>query len=307
MNGVYFLILFILVFIIVIHLFYPKTIEKYRDVPSSETREKENQREIPLNIFMTWSSHSLPPKMKENIEHIKKTNPEFGVYVYDVQDCREFIKKNFDYDVLYSYDNLVPYAYKSDLWRYCILYIYGGIYVDVKWKPYSDFKFIDLVNKEHFTLDRPFYNSYTFEENKKLVNSTHYYEKVVSQINPQFWKKGEIGLYNALLVCKPRNPILLETIKKIIENVNNLYYGYNSLYVTGPGLLGDVYFKGDYSKIDNDIDLYFDVSGTYLMDKNKIIMTQYPEYRKEQQMYTDLPGYSDLWKNKKIYLENIIE
>ena len=33
-------------------------------------------------------------------------------------------KNNFDYNVLYAYDSLVPISYKADLFRFCILYKY---------------------------------------------------------------------------------------------------------------------------------------------------------------------------------------
>ena len=36
-----------------------------------------NIKTIPLNLFQTWETLDLPPKMKENIEILKKQNPEF--------------------------------------------------------------------------------------------------------------------------------------------------------------------------------------------------------------------------------------
>ena len=32
---------------------------------------------IPLNIFQTWHTLDLPPKMKENVELLRRQNPEF--------------------------------------------------------------------------------------------------------------------------------------------------------------------------------------------------------------------------------------
>ena len=54
--------------------------------------------------------------------------------------CREFIKNNFDLDILNAYDILKPGAFKADLWRCCILYIYGGIYLDIKYGCFAGFK-----------------------------------------------------------------------------------------------------------------------------------------------------------------------
>ena len=95
---------------------------------------------IPLNLFQTWHTLDLPPKMKNSVELLKRQNPEFTYYLYDDKMCRDFIEQNYDKDVLYSFDKLKPGAYKSDLWRYCVLYKYGGIYLDIKFNCVNGFK-----------------------------------------------------------------------------------------------------------------------------------------------------------------------
>jgi mannosyltransferase OCH1-like enzyme len=157
---------------------------------------------IPTNIFQTWHSKNLPPLMSKSIETIKQLNPRFKYYLYDDNDCREFIKNNFKPDVLNAYDRLIPGAYKADLWRYCILFIYGGIYLDIKYKPLNGFKFINLTEKPHMVAD---------------VNN--------------------IDIYNALMVCLPKTDFLFKAIRKIVENVQSRFYGNNYLEPTGPALL----------------------------------------------------------------------
>ena len=100
---------------------------------------------IPLKIFQSWHTLNLPPKMNDNVQLLKLQNPEFTHYLYDDEMCREFIKENFEEDVLNAYDKLIPGSYKCDLWRYCILYKYGGIYLDIKYKCVNDFKLIFLA------------------------------------------------------------------------------------------------------------------------------------------------------------------
>jgi mannosyltransferase OCH1-like enzyme len=53
--------------------------------------------------------------------------------MYDVDDQREYIKNNFKNDVLKTFDSLNSYTKKSELWKYCILYKKGGIYLDTKY------------------------------------------------------------------------------------------------------------------------------------------------------------------------------
>ena len=82
--------------------------------------------------------------MAKYVELLKEQNPEFEHYLYDDDDCRNFISKHFDEEVVEAFDLLIPGAYKSDLWRYCILYVTGGIYLDIKYKPIYGFKLIEL-------------------------------------------------------------------------------------------------------------------------------------------------------------------
>jgi hypothetical protein len=215
--------------------------------------------------------------MQENVDRMRKVNPEFDVYVYDDNDCREFIKNTFPGDILTAYDTLKPGAYKADLWRLCILYINGGIYIDIKFNCINNFKFIALTEREHFALDRP-----------------------------DEWKEGEIGLYNALLVAKPKNEFLLRCINKISENVKNKYYGINSLYPTGPGLLGEQYIKmlrENESTMEAEIDLCME--NYQIIFNNVAILEFYKEYRTEQKLFAKTQTYDELYNLKQIYNNNI--
>jgi mannosyltransferase OCH1-like enzyme len=145
---------------------------------------------IPLNIYLTWSIKKLPQKMQENVDRMIKVNPEFNIQLFDCNERREFIKNNFSEDILTAYDTLKPGAYKADLWRLCILYINGGIYCDIKLNCINNFKFIALTEKEHLVIQIPAHCDL---------------------------KEGEIGLWNGLIVAKPKNILLLRCINKICK------------------------------------------------------------------------------------------
>lgn len=219
---------------------------------------------IPLNIFQTWHSLDLPTKMKENLELLKRQNPEFKHYLYDDNMCRQFIKDNFDEEVLYSFDKLKPGAYKADLWRYCVLYIHGGIYLDIKYRCRNGFKLIELTDKEYFVRDRP--------------------------------QGGSNGIYQALMVNLPYNSILLKAIKQIVNYCkNNTYTNFTSLCVTGPGLLA---YLVSIKVIESSL-LYF--TGDMIVFDNNKIMEYYPGYRIEQLSKQKTSHYSSMWRTKDIY------
>lgn len=258
---------------------------------------------IPLDIYETWHTKSLPPRMKECVEKMKKNNPEFTFNLYDEKECRDFIKDNYSSDILNAYDSLIPPAYKADLWRYCILYKNGGIYLDIKFQCEPGFKLIELVDKEYFVLDRPYARNIDLQDELNIINDPNYYKKILKIIDLQFWKKNEIGIYNAVMICKPNNPILFECINTIVKNVKNKFYGYNDLYISGPGMLGEKYFKGDYSKLQ-DFEIFNSYNGNYIISKKKKILSHYNEYRIEQSDYGKKYDYHELWRNRKIYAEN---
>ena len=224
---------------------------------------------IPLNIYQTWRTKELPPKMKECVDIVKTHNPAFQHYLYDDNDCRNFIDEFFDNDVLNAYDKLIPGAYKADLWRLCVLYINGGIYLDIKYHNINGFNFIEMTNKEYYVKD--------IEQNGG-------------------------GIYNALLVCKPNNSKLLNCINKIVKNVNNKYYGDGALSITGPMLIKTEFSQKELDNL-NELSLgeLEDSRQTCLYFKNKPILAIYKEYRDEQNKFNDLPNYHTLYANKQVY------
>jgi mannosyltransferase OCH1-like enzyme len=222
---------------------------------------------IPRDIYQTWFTKDLPEKMKERVEILKKQNPRFNHYLYDDNDCREFIKNNFKPDVLNAYDSLIPGAYKADLWRLCILFINGGIYLDIKLICVNGFRLIELTENNHFVKDRP-----------------------------------RNAIFNTLMVSQKGNVFLYKAIRQIVENVNNRYYGNTPLAPTGPEMLGSVIIN---NKLGVNIDMTHYEGGGYIIYKNRfVISTEYPEYNKERtNSYNSIntKRYDKLWENRSIY------
>ena len=86
---------------------------------------------ISRNIFQTWSTKNISNEFKSLTETWTQFNPNYAYFLYDDDDCHAFIKKHFDDRVYNAYCRIIPGAFKADLWRYCILYIYGGVYCDI--------------------------------------------------------------------------------------------------------------------------------------------------------------------------------
>jgi mannosyltransferase OCH1-like enzyme len=223
---------------------------------------------IPPNIFQTWYSKVLPPLMTHSILKIKKLNPRFNYFLYDDNDCREFIKIYFRPDVLMAYDKLIPGAYKADLWRYCVLFIKGGIYLDIKYTPLNGFRFINLTESEHLVYD-------------------------IDGVN----------IYNALMVCLPGNKLLINAINTIVENVKNKFYGSSFLEPTGPKLLSKLITEDNKSIIDlNHKELNGDNNYRIIYFNGKPILKSYNGHTNERDKNSKKRHYSHLWNERRVYL-----
>jgi mannosyltransferase OCH1-like enzyme len=88
---------------------------------------------IEKNIFQTHKSISYinsKPKLIKCIKSWIINTNEFNYFFYNNQMCDDFIKNNFDEKTYQAYSMLPINVMKADLWRYCIIYYYGGIYAD---------------------------------------------------------------------------------------------------------------------------------------------------------------------------------
>lgn len=84
---------------------------------------------IPKILWMTYSEKSqIPQKVFKNLNTYAS---DFDIYIYDDRDGLRFLERNFDSTVVDKY-NALSGAHKADLLRYCLLYIHGGVYMDIK-------------------------------------------------------------------------------------------------------------------------------------------------------------------------------
>ncbi len=234
---------------------------------------EEGSREIPKVIYQTWHSRTLPPKMAECVENLKSANPGFKHYLYDDTDCREFIEANFDPEVLYAYDSLLPGAFKADLWRYCVLYINGGFYVDIKFMCEPGFSLSKIKDPQF----------YVGEYNHK---GTGLYDHIV---------------YTGIIGSQPKNPLFDRCIKQICENVREKFYGPEHTSPTGPWLFAK---KMDPKDIENIEYSYYEEDGIghiRHIKQHNVILSHYPEYRREQKSNSKSTYWKDAWLNREIY------
>jgi mannosyltransferase OCH1-like enzyme len=159
---------------------------------------------IPRNIFQTWETKHFSSEFDILTQTWKYKNPNYAYFLFDSNDREDFIKKYFDENIYRAYCRIIPGAFKADLWRYCILFIYGGVYVDIDT--------ICLNNIDSF-LDKDIEFMTTID-----LNNCPYY--------------GTYNLSNAFIASIPRHPILMDCIKRIVYNIENNIIPFSNLDLT---------------------------------------------------------------------------
>ena len=89
---------------------------------------------IPKVIYQTYKDKNVPPIVKERW---MKLNPEYQYHLYDDRDCYQFLLDYYDKEHadFFKYQ-IKDGPIKSDFWRVCILYQFGGIYADIDIVPH---------------------------------------------------------------------------------------------------------------------------------------------------------------------------
>jgi hypothetical protein len=142
---------------------------------------------------------------------IIKQNPNHEYLYFNNNDCVAFIQKHLGSKVAKAFAKLIPGPFKADLFRYCYLYVKGGIYIDLDLLPlvpmdqivHPDVDFISCLER---------------------------------------W--GIPGVYQAFMACVPGLSFLKTAIDKIVQHTEDEIYPVSTkekeiayLLVTGPCLL----------------------------------------------------------------------
>lgn len=166
---------------------------------------------IPKVIYQTHElpQDSLPGLMKRAQMRTARSADGYEVRYFASDQRRDFIERNFP-EALDAYDTLVPGAYKADLFRYVVLYVEGGVYLDSGVSPVNGSVRIERL----------------IPKGVRFATSLH--------------PRGCVGhrrlppLGNAILAAEKGHPIIREVLWAVIDNVRRRKHGSSALCPTGP-------------------------------------------------------------------------
>jgi mannosyltransferase OCH1-like enzyme len=152
---------------------------------------------IPKHIFQSWKDHKKfpdhPYAIERQINSWKQLNPDYKYQLFTDDDVFDFVKTEFSeyFDIFEK----IPPIKRADLWRYMVIYCYGGIYVD-----------IDSICLK--TLDSYILPSDTF------ISGLEYGPNDL----PDSIKINDLSLFtNWIVIAKAGHPILREMIETTID------------------------------------------------------------------------------------------
>lgn len=190
---------------------------------------KDPSRIIPRIVHQTWFEHvtlDKYPNMSRLIESWKQSGWEYKFY--DDDAISEFLSVHFPPEVKEAYDAIIPGAFKADLFRYCALLIYGGVYADM-----------DVMLESN--LDATISGDIGF---------------MVPMDEPGTPVDQRMCLWNGFIASAPGHPFLARVIETVVNNVRNRFtsvdvdsllcpnpelsisHAFDTLFTAGPCMLG---------------------------------------------------------------------
>lgn len=154
---------------------------------------------IPKVIYQTWKTKQLHPNVEKIRNDIQQLNPEYSMILYDDTDMDIFIKTNFSSKIYNCYLQLAVGASKADFWRYCVLYLNGGVYLDI-----------------HSNIVKPL--DKLIREDDQCI--------ITREKNPRIFN-------NWIMIFEKNHPILLNAILNCCYNIENKTTT-SIIYLTGP-------------------------------------------------------------------------
>ena len=159
-------------------------------------------------IFLSDFSTELPEFLVRTTSSVKLQFKDYKHKIYNLEELRTFIKANYPSKVLWAFDTLRPYSYKSDLGRFCLLYKLGGWYFDIA----IECLFQPKIDED---LDMLCFR----DEQRHSLTS---------------W-----AVAGGIIWSKAQNNIFSTAIDSIVRNCDEQWYGRTPLCPTGPALFGE--------------------------------------------------------------------
>jgi mannosyltransferase OCH1-like enzyme len=165
---------------------------------------------IPKIIHQTWKTNIIPSNWIIAVESCKKINKDYQHIIWTDDTMIIFVKENYPelYDMYCNYKYNIQ---RCDVFRYLVLYKYGGIYLDM-----------DIICKSK--LDYLLSYDIVFAKSSNIKSS----------------------FTNSFFMAQPNNRFIKYAIDNLYANMNKYKYlgkHFHIMNSTGPSYLNYIYIK----------------------------------------------------------------
>jgi mannosyltransferase OCH1-like enzyme len=99
------------------------------DFLSEDTKGKS---QIPNRVYQTWEDKKFGRTHWKQLIIFRKMNPDYSFFLLDREERDNYMKVGWGQTRLYQiYKNAIFGPMKADIFRYCIIYDFGGFYFDI--------------------------------------------------------------------------------------------------------------------------------------------------------------------------------
>jgi len=191
-------------------------------IKKNENFDNKNKKKINNNLYLCYKNKDIPKYIEDNL---KKLNPNIKIHLYDDNDCKHFLKTQFNDTLVDVFNYIKDGPIKADFWRCCILYKYGGIYSDIDIKPVVSFDKIIVDYDIDFLTIRSGYKEntltpqfiYSKNKNNKLLGNC-----IDTYLN--FYKNNTKYSYWGWSICTIMTDDMNKILKNKINSTTNTYY-----------------------------------------------------------------------------------
>lgn len=159
---------------------------------------------IPKVIYQSWkcSEKELRPQLRQHREKMKAINPDYEYKLFTDREMDLWVYENFSDvpDIVECYNRLNIIVARVDFWRYLVLYLNGGVYVDMD----------SEIALPLSGLIRP--------EDQAIISM---------EANP-------VSYVQWAMIFEAKHPILARTIEIVVDNIKNNRYPGQIDNMTGP-------------------------------------------------------------------------
>eukprot|EP01084_Bolivina_argentea_P003610 6777_1 len=244
-----------------------KGFSRFESMATTKMKTVNIQSIIPKTIYHSWiTAVDMPIAMKSNLNKWITLNPEYKIVFFNDTEQREWMKQECR-QYFPAWKSMQLAVARADLFRYCLLWIEGGVWSDV-----------DIVPLQSL---------------KNIIDSN------VDLLVVHDGGMGKGFLYNAFFAVKPSHPILKRAMDIINENYQKrLRKG--AVWVTGPKVLWRALNDTQYAVNNHQKIQYLSFHGNAIRDKqNEIVMNaKYSGYLKDASTNGGEPHYGRVvvWK-----------